>query len=138
VRYLLTLRGFAQKTRLPYEYMRFSLDLYAQTRRTLRDVLEPLVAMDHKRFAVYGTGEAAELAYLTLKEVGLKPVAVYAENGPARFLGLPVLPKEALSEAAVNRIIVASFDGHAERQRADLRKLVPDEKLVVLGQRRGV
>ncbi|MBI3457058.1 MAG: winged helix-turn-helix transcriptional regulator [Candidatus Rokubacteria bacterium] len=135
VKYLLTPRGIAQKTRLTYEYMRFSLYLYGQTRRTLREALEPLIAEDHKRFALYGTGEAAELAYLTLREVGVDPIAVFHGEGGTRFLGLPVLPKEQLTEVPVDRVIVASFDGMTERQLEDLQRLVPGDKLIVLGRR---
>ena len=133
VQYLLTPRGIGEKTRLTYEYVSFSLYLYGETRRKLRQALEPLLAGNHTKLAIYGTGEAAELAYLTLKELGLDAAAVYAENGPARFLGLPVRPPSELATADVDRVIVAAFDEGAEREAARLRGLVPDDKLIVLG-----
>jgi DNA-binding MarR family transcriptional regulator len=135
VKYLLTPRGFAEKTRLTYEYMSFSLYLYGQTRRTLREALEPLVAESQKRFALYGIGEAAELAYLTLREIGVDPVAVYADGGPSTFLSLPVFRKEALAEAPVDRVIVASFDPISDAQRDELQRLVPQDKLIFLNRR---
>src|SRR3972149_10065734 len=66
IRYLLTPTGFIEKTRLTYEYMNYSLELYRQTRRALRESLGPLAPQGRRRVVLYGTGEAAELAYLTL------------------------------------------------------------------------
>src|SRR6267143_2166488 len=66
LRYLLTPKGIAEKTRLTYEFMEYSLVLYRQVRRHLRTVLEPCATKDRRRVAVYGTGEAAELAYLSI------------------------------------------------------------------------
>ncbi|MBM4441954.1 MAG: winged helix-turn-helix transcriptional regulator [Candidatus Rokubacteria bacterium] len=133
VRYLLTPHGIGEKSRLTYEFMSFSLFLYAETRKKLRAELEPLVAGEHRAFAIYGTGEAAELAYLTLKELSLEPVAVYAETGPATFLGMPVRPTAELADARVDRVIVAAFDMAAEREAKRLRGIIPDEKIIVLG-----
>src|SRR2546427_5790309 len=90
VKYLLTPRGIAEKTRLTYEYMTFSLHLYRSTRQQLRSEIGPLIDRGVRRFALYGAGEAAELAYLTLRELGIEPLAVYSDDGGQTFLGLPV------------------------------------------------
>jgi DNA-binding MarR family transcriptional regulator len=133
MKYLLTPRGIGEKTRLTYEFMSFSLYLYAQTRKKLRQTLEPLVAGHHRAFAIYGTGEAAELAYLTLRELDIEPVGVYADSGHATFLGMPVRPTVELASAPVDRVIVAAFDEAAEDEAKRLRGIVPDEKVIVLG-----
>src|SRR5947208_15345237 len=76
LRYLLTPRGIAEKTRLTYEHIAYALNLYRRARQTLRGELSRLPESGMKRIALYGTDEAAELAYLTLKEAGIEPVAV--------------------------------------------------------------
>ena len=81
LRYLLTPKGIAEKTRLTYEYMGRSLSLYRLARETLRDALSHLPQNGLKRIALYGTGEAAELAYLTLKEFGLVPQPIHLFQG---------------------------------------------------------
>src|SRR3990172_1243000 len=86
LKYLITPQGIAQKTRLTYEYMSFSLVLYRETRQALREALQPLVEQGLRRIALYGAGEAAELAYLTLREFGLQPVAVYSNGTAGSFL----------------------------------------------------
>lgn len=133
LRYFLTPRGIARKTRLTYEYMAFSLVLYRQTRETLRAALLPLRKDGLKRVAIYGVGEAAELAYLTLKELGLEPIGVFADIERAAFLDLPVQPTKALLDAEVDRVIVAAFDS-VDGQLTDVIRLgLPREKLIFLG-----
>jgi DNA-binding MarR family transcriptional regulator len=99
IRYLLTPRGLGEKTRLTYEYMRYSLRLYRESRQNLREILAPLCQGSVKRVAIYGTGEAAELAYLTLKELRIEPSAILDGDGTDFFLGYPV---RRLSEVAVD------------------------------------
>src|SRR5438132_3372671 len=60
LRYLLTPKGIAEKSRLTYEFMEYSLFLYGQVRGHLRKVLESAALGNRRRIAVYGTGEAAE------------------------------------------------------------------------------
>ena len=79
-----------------------------------------------------GTGEAAELAYLTLRELGVEPVAVYGDDDRQSFLGMPVQPQAAMARGDFDRVIVASFVNTPDRQRAELTRLVPRAKLVFL------
>src|SRR5574337_865739 len=44
IKYYLTPTGFAEKARLTYQYMDYSLQLYRQTRLALRQALEPLAS----------------------------------------------------------------------------------------------
>lgn len=110
LRYLLTPTGMAEKTRLTYEHITYSLDLYRRARQALRDSLSPLPERGAKRVALFGTGEAAEVAYLTLRELGLEPVGVFAREPGGHFLGFPVLALADLMEADADAVIVATFD----------------------------
>src|SRR5262245_57957945 len=110
LRYLLTPKGLVEKGRLPYEHTIYALNLYRGTRLTLREALGGLGQRGLKRIALYGTGDAAELAYLTLKECGLEPVGVFARDGGASFLGFPVQPLRALDAHELDGLIIATFD----------------------------
>src|SRR5919198_5229771 len=94
--YLITPRGIAEKARLTYEFIDYSLHLYGEVRQHLREMLRDCAASG-RRVAIFGRGEAAEIAYLSLKEFGLEPIAIFDECGGRDFLGLPVRP---LSEHA--------------------------------------
>src|SRR6202008_1080579 len=87
--YLITPRGIAEKARLTYEFMDYSLHLYGEVRQHLRTVLHDCAAAGQGG-AICRRGEAAELAYLSLKESGLEPVAIFDKDGGAQFLGMPV------------------------------------------------
>jgi hypothetical protein len=76
----------------------------------LRQVLQPSVLGNRKRIAVYGTGEAAELAYLSVAELDLELVAVFDGANAERFLGQAVKDIEAHQTVAFDLLIVATLD----------------------------
>ncbi len=108
--YLLTPQGVVEKTRLTYEHMAYSLNLYRRARQALREHLGRLPESGLKHIALCGTGEAAELAYLTLREFGLEPIGVFAHEGGGRFLGFPVRAIAELPDEAFDGVILATFD----------------------------
>jgi DNA-binding MarR family transcriptional regulator len=124
LRYLLTPEGIAEKTRLAYAHITYSLQLYRRARELLRHELSLLNGNGLKRLALYGTGEAAELAYLTLRELGLEPLGVFSSREPAddRFLGFTVRNIVELATDEVDGVIVATFEP-PEPYLAELRRL---------------
>jgi DNA-binding MarR family transcriptional regulator len=110
LRYLLTPTGIAEKTRLTFEHAAYALTLYRRTRRTLSQSLGEAVTTGMKRVALYGAGDAAELAYLTLKEAGIEPVAVFAKDAGGEFLGFAVRTLADLDPAEIDGVVVATFE----------------------------
>ena len=110
LRYLLTPRGISEKTRLTYEHIAYALNLYRRARETLRGELSRLPESGLKRIALYGTDEAAELAYLTLKEAGIEPVAVFGATAAGQFLGFKVRAIADLVADECDAVVVATFD----------------------------
>jgi predicted transcriptional regulator len=115
ISYLITPHGIAEKARLTYEFMDYSLHLYGEVRQRLRGVLQDCGTAD-RRVAIYGCGEAAELAYLSLKECGLELVAVFDAEAGEDFLGIHVRPIRCHADVDFDFMIVAT--------------LVPSEDLV--------
>jgi ribosomal protein S25 len=127
ISYLITPRGIAEKARLTYEFMDYSLHLYGEVRQHLREAMQDCAAAG-KRVAIFGTGEAAELAYLSLKESGLEPVAIFDHEGGSVFLGMPVRPIEEHSDVEYDLMIVATLDRSGQPS-ADLARVgVPKDK----------
>lgn len=110
LRYLLTPTGIAEKTRLTYEFMEHSLVLYREVRCHLRTVLEPAVRGNPRRIAIYGTGEAAELAYLCIAELALEVVAVFDSGAAGSFLGHVVSPIAAHADVPFDLLLIATLD----------------------------
>ena len=131
ISYLVTPRGIAEKARLTYEFMDYSLHLYGEVRHHLREAMQDC-AEAGKRVAIYGSGEAAELAYLSLKESGLEPVAIFDETGGSVFLGMPVVPISEHANTEFDLMIVATLDRSGQPS-VDLLKIgVPRDKLFPL------
>lgn len=132
LRYLLTPKGIAEKSRLTYEHTVYALSLYRRTRQTLRESLGSLRERGLERVALYGDGDAAELAYLTLKECGLEPVGVYAAAPAGEFLGFTVKPISALDLDAIDGVVVATFERPEPHVRALERHGVPADRCITL------
>jgi DNA-binding Lrp family transcriptional regulator len=133
ITYLLTPRGIAEKLRLTYEFMDYSLHLYGEVRQHLRAVIRECAAAG-RRVAIFGRGEAAELSYLALKEFGLEPLAIFDVDGGPDFLGMPVLPIGQHAEFAYDLMIVATLESSGQLVATLIKDGVPKEKLFPLRQ----
>jgi DNA-binding Lrp family transcriptional regulator len=129
--YLITPRGIAEKARLTYEFIDYSLHLYAEVRQHLRAMLHDCAASG-SRVAIYGRGEAAEIAYLSLKEFRLEPIAIFDERGGREFLGMPVQPISEHEKVPYDIIVVATFDSSGQQWENLIRDGIPAEKLFPL------
>ena len=135
LQYLLTPKGIAEKSRLTYLYMRRTFERYREARQLLREALRPLARDGYRRIAFYGIGEAAEVAYLCLKESGLELSMVFDAQHGGRFLGFPVRGLEDVASEDFDRIVVTSFgDPQATEDRAKelLAAGVSQEQIVTL------
>jgi DNA-binding MarR family transcriptional regulator len=133
--YSLTPRGVARKARLTYEFMKYSLDFYRDARRHLRQSLTVAVAR-RKRVAIYGTGDAAELVFLLVRDMGLDLVAVFGPDGSGdRFLGLPVLAIGEHTTVAYDVLVVAVLERPAGTAKLLRQSGVLPEKLLMLQPR---
>lgn len=132
LRYVLTPKGIMEKSRLTYDYIGYSLGLYRRTRETLRGALSQLYGNGMKRIALYGVGEAAELAYITLKEFGIEPTGVFWREPGDLFLGFRVRDLAELADGDIDGVVVATFE-RPEPRLAELQRLgIPPQKLLCL------
>ena len=131
ISYLITARGIAEKARLTYEFMDYSLHLYGEVRQHLRGMLQECASAD-RRVAICGRGEAAELAYLSLRECGLEPVAIFDMEGGREFLGIPVQAVRDHERIAYDLMIVATLETSPRLIIALEGQGIPPEKLFPL------
>lgn len=131
IRYLITPKGLLEKTRLTYEFIQHSLTLYSGVRRFLRQRLSALAKSGSRTVLLCGTDEMAEIALLTVRELGLE-IAGVTELSPssAWFFGYPVLSLDAIHSLAYDQIVVSALPG----QEAVVRRLqeagVPPERII--------
>lgn len=128
--YSLTPKGVTRKARLTYEFMKYSLDFYHDVRRHLRRHLNGVA--QGKRIAIYGTGDAAELVFLLLREMGLELVAVFGPEQDGQFLGLPVRAIAEHSEMPFDVLVVAMLERPAGTLKLLRQMGVPPDKILML------
>lgn len=119
VRYLLTPKGFTEKGRLAYEFLKYSFQYYRHLREQFRKNLQPYALSGHNRVAFYGSGEAAELAYLSAKELGMHVVRVVDDEAEGCVADLPVEAVEELRKDECD-IVLLLRDGKSTDQRVRL------------------
>jgi predicted transcriptional regulator len=132
ITYLITPRGVAEKMRLTYEFMDYSLKLYGEVRQHLRAVLQER-ARGNGRIAIFGQGEAAEIAYLSLRELGLEPIAFF-DQAAGHFLGMPVLAIIDHQQVPYELLVLASFDASGTELDDLVRLGVPRDRILPLRQ----
>jgi DNA-binding MarR family transcriptional regulator len=129
--YSLTPKGMARKARLTYEFMKYSLDFYRDARQHLRRSLIDAVA-EHKRVAIFGTGDAAELVFLLVRDMGLELVAVFDPEHEGQFLGLPIHPIADHPNVAYDVLVVAVLERPAGTIKLLAQMGVAPEKILML------
>lgn len=132
VRYLLTPKGIAEKSRLTTEYLRYSLSYYSEIRRRLMDFAEELDNQGVGSVALVGTGELVELFTLALRQAKIEMSHIFSEdNSNGWFLGYPVESFKAIENGTFDKICLVGLDNvPAVRER--LEQLgVGDGRIVV-------
>jgi len=109
IKYLLTPRGLAEKSKLTFQHMQYSLSYYREMRKRLKRELSKVSQAGGKRFVVYGTSELAELTYLTLREMNLMVVGFVSDTHSGTFLSHPSWPVEALTQRTFDAVLISDL-----------------------------
>ena len=133
LKYLLTPRGIAEKARLTYQFMEYSLGYYVKLRETFRQCLLPVSRSENRQVLLYGSEEIAEIAALVLWELDLiLECVVDDEKSGTLFLGHKVRALAEIPELSFDWVVLAVLNG-GEGLQERLRELkVPDDRIVVL------
>jgi len=132
IKYLLTPRGMEEKSRLTYLYMQYSLSYYRDIRDRLKCRLADLSEAGGKRVVIYGTGELAELAYLSLREMNMTLVGFVDGKQQQIFLSYPVWPLDTLANWDFDALLIADLGEREKIQARILREGVPKAKIMAL------
>ena len=109
VSYILTPKGFAEKTRLTYEFIQYSFRFYKRARDELKTLFSALESDGVKRVVFYEAGDLAEIAYVSLKETSLELLGIIDDSKSGEtFLGFTIMPPSILKQLEYERIIVTS------------------------------
>lgn len=128
--YWLTPKGLAEKTRLTYEFVAFTYKLFREAHRNASNKLHEMARRQKvRRIVLYGAEPAAEVAVLSLKENGIKLVALADEEARGRpFLETTVLGIDDLDRLSFDAIL---FVKHSRKDDRILLKLLATKGKVV-------
>jgi len=133
VKYILTPKGTAEKTRLTYQYIQYSFGFYRKARNNLKKVFKNLMAQSVKHVVFYGVSELAEIAYISLHETSIKMGGVVDEKKIGKiFFGSAVLSPDMLDSLSFDRIIITSINEDDTAMKKLLKKGISRNKIVVL------
>lgn len=92
--YYLTPRGFAEKSRLAFEFMSYSFTLFRQAKTDYMVALQTARERGHTRIALLGASDLAEMAAICALDGGFVVAAVVDPKLTSqRFAGAPVVAK---------------------------------------------
>ena len=133
VKYILTPKGVMEKTRLTYQYLQYSFELYRGARRNLQKHFKGLVTQGVKRVVFYGVSEIAEIAYISLQETAIKMVAIVDENRVGKiFFGNVVKDPHVLGSLSFDRVLITSMKKDDSQLEKILKKGVARSNIVML------
>ena len=133
VKYILTPKGVMEKSRLTYQYLQYSFELYRGARRNLQKHFNGLVAQGVKSVVFYGVSEIAEIAYICLQETAIKMVAIVDEERVGKiFLGNVVKDPRVLESMLFDKILITSMKKDDSQLEKILKKGIASSKIVML------
>jgi DNA-binding MarR family transcriptional regulator len=111
MRYFLTPKGAAEKTRLTYLYIQYSYNFYKEARQKLRELYSNLEKQGVSRLVFYGAGDLAEIAYLSLQETDIELVAVFDdEKQGKRFMRFTIFDPGRMASFSFDKILITSIN----------------------------
>lgn len=131
LRYELTPSGIAQKTSMAFRYVQDSYLFYREARMSLTKTFEGMKAAGAKSVVLYGVGDLAEIALLSLQEAHLDLAGVVSAGKEGRSLcGKPVLSPESITSLNYDRVVLVDQDSE-EEVRTFFRHLGVEESRIV-------
>jgi len=109
-KYYLTPKGFIEKTRLTYAMLQNYTHVFREARHDFTKLFSSLKSDGVKNVAFAGMDEIAEIAYLSLQEVGIGFAGIVdVERVGETFFKSVVLPVERVLELGDLQIVVTSM-----------------------------
>jgi DNA-binding MarR family transcriptional regulator len=133
VKYILTPKGAAEKTRLTYQYIQYSFEFYRNAREKLRKLFKDLKAQGVSRVVFYGASDLAEIAYISLQETNIQMVAIVDDKKIGGiFIGVEVKDSDMLNLLSFDRILITSMNSKDTVLERILKQGISRSKIVML------
>ena len=133
VKYILTPKGVAEKSRLTYRYIMLSISFYRDTRKKLESIFKDLDKSKIRRIVFFGVSELAEIAYIVIQEFDFELVGVVDnENAGKKFMRECISDDILLKENQYDALIVTKLKPDSFEIDNIIKCGVPKEKIFVI------
>lgn len=133
LKYILTPRGAAEKSRLTYLYIQHSYNFYKEARQKLRNLCLKLENQGINRIVFYGAGDLAEIAYISLQETAIQLIAIVDdEKMNTRFMKFLVTDPVYLDTVSYDRILVTSINSRNAILKKITQRGIPSDQVIVI------
>lgn len=107
IQYILTPKGLAEKSRLTYRYLHYSIEFYKETRERIKTIFNQLSNLGKKKIYIIGASEFAEIAIITLQELRLELAGVIDNNkAGSKLLGAEIKDTSSLTNLSSNDVVI--------------------------------
>jgi DNA-binding MarR family transcriptional regulator len=131
VRYILTPKGITEKSRLTYEYIKYSYQFYSIARHELRKIFELLENERAFQIVLYGVTDFTEIAYISCQSSQIEAKAVIdSEREGERFFDLRVRNPDILKQIAFDRILVTDLNNSGALVSEIISKGIEKDRIV--------
>jgi len=133
VKYILTPKGAAEKTRLTYAYIKYSFEFYKNSRQKIRELFGELSNQGVRNIIFYGASDLAEIAYLSLQETPIHLMAVIDEIKIGKtFLRRRILAPQTLMSLDFDKILITAIDPVDEIKEKIIAMGFEEDRIAVL------
>jgi DNA-binding MarR family transcriptional regulator len=131
IKYILTPKGAAEKTRLTYLYIQHSYKFYKEARQKLRDLFADLESQGVQRIVFYGASDLAEVAYLSLQETLIELVAVVDDlKQGKKIVGQIIKAPSQLESLEFDKILITAVNSRELYVNNLSARAIPQDKIV--------
>jgi len=133
VKYMLTPQGFAEKSRLTYEFIQHSFSLYKEALKKFEGLVNELEKRKVKTVVFYGASDLAEITFVSLKTTKIKLVGVVDDSKKGtQLLDFTVRSTSELSKIEFDRVIITTLESKDFMVNKLLQQNIPKEKIIML------
>ena len=133
VKYILTPKGAAEKTRLTYKYIQYSFQFYKTARHKLRVLFSGLSVNGNLRIVFYGASDLAEIAYISLQETPIQLVGIVDDKKAGEiFMDFVISSSDRLKTITYDKILITGIEEPEEVLKGILEKGISRSKVIIL------
>ncbi len=129
IKYILTPKGMTEKTRLTYEYLRYSVRFYKELKSSLQEVLNEVKASGVSTILLYGSGEIAELAILFSAVNKIEIAGIVDDLGGGSCLEMNISDLSNIDDFSFDAVLVLHTQDVKEKTEK-LTKLGIENKII--------